>query len=616
MKKCIRNHSHLFKWCVMCFLTVSLIFLILFMIKKYAPFGNNSLAAMDADIQYLDFHLYYKDVLKGTNSIFYTFGQSLGGSGLALFSYYLASPVSLLVHFFPRTEMHTFFDLMVCIKTGLAAAAMFIFLYKRFRKNNIHSTRCVYLYLLSVCYALCQYNIAQASNIMWLDGVYLLPLMLLGVYNTVHQKNFTVLTVFTAASVVFNWYTGGINCLFSAFWFIFEILFSFSSEDKEKINLKQSIVIYIFSMLLGLGISAFLFLPTIAVIQKSSRGSLDLSSLLDLSLTGKLISVIGNYALGTNSDKGLPSFYCGSLPVIACISLFLSKKTTQKTKVIFYIFTTANIMMYFWNPLMVLFSLLTGVYSYWYRYSYLFIFSLIFMAGYFFTSPAEEEHFLPVKASVLFSLLLLLANNTGGDQNIDNVQKTVIFAGTAGLLLYLAFSIQSGSAKKNLPHIIPVILIVLSECYYGTHLLTDYYHTDNVSDFQDYLTGTSGQIKDIKKNDDSFYRISQTSTRKIDKANLTANYNEALAFNYMSLSTYTSTPDEVQYRFLDHGGYRMEYPIISVVNTSIIGTDSLLGVKYILSGYPINGYRKADNLRSYAGKDVYINPFALPAAFV
>jgi len=43
---------------------------------------------------------------------------------------------------------------------------------ERFGKN----CRTSILVLLSVSYALCQYNIAQSSNIMWLDGVYMLPL--------------------------------------------------------------------------------------------------------------------------------------------------------------------------------------------------------------------------------------------------------------------------------------------------------------------------------------------------------------------------------------------------------------------------------------------------------
>ena len=76
------------------------ILIILFAIKGLAPFGDRSLVVMDGDIQYLDFFSYYKDVLIGNNSIGYSFGKTLGGSNIAVFSYYLSSPFNLLLIFF------------------------------------------------------------------------------------------------------------------------------------------------------------------------------------------------------------------------------------------------------------------------------------------------------------------------------------------------------------------------------------------------------------------------------------------------------------------------------------------------------------------------------------
>ena len=77
-----------------------LIILTIYRYAGYAPFGNASLAAMDANIQYLDFFSYFKDVLAGDNNLFYTFSKTLGGSNIAVFSYYLSSPFSLLIVFF------------------------------------------------------------------------------------------------------------------------------------------------------------------------------------------------------------------------------------------------------------------------------------------------------------------------------------------------------------------------------------------------------------------------------------------------------------------------------------------------------------------------------------
>lgn len=55
---------------------------------------------------------------------------------------------------------------------------------------------------------------------------------------------------------------------------------------------------------------------------------------------------------------------------------------------------------------------------------------------------------------------------------------------------------------------------------------------------------------------------------------------------------------------------------MNIVNTSILGTDSLLGEKYVLSSYAINGLEKVAELGTANGKDTYYNPYALAFATV
>lgn len=162
----------------------------LYLCTGYAPFGKHSLASMDAHIQYLDFFAYLKDVLSGENSICYTFSKTLGGNNIGLFSYYLASPFNLIILFFDKSDLVSFFNLIVSLKLTLAAITCSVFLNLRF-KDIKESTleHSVFIAILAVSYALCQYSIAQSSNIMWLDGVYMLPLILLGVYNLVTGKS-------------------------------------------------------------------------------------------------------------------------------------------------------------------------------------------------------------------------------------------------------------------------------------------------------------------------------------------------------------------------------------------------------------------------------------------
>ena len=146
-------------------------------------------------------------------------------------------------------------------------------------------------------------------------------------------------------------------------------------------------------------------------------------------------------------------------------------------------------------------------------------------------------------------------------------------------------------------------------------LLIPIYSSDNVASYQSYRTNQEALISSIKNSDPSFYRISQTTTRSFGGSHLTAYYNEALAYNYASISGYTSSPDDNQRAFLDRLGYPMCGENMCITNTSILGADSLLGVKYILSPYPIQGLEEISTA-SDNGKAIYQNPYALPMAFV
>ncbi|MCI6290401.1 MAG: YfhO family protein, partial [Clostridiales bacterium] len=230
---------------------------LLFYIKGIAPFGSVSLAVMDAQIQYLDFFSYFKDVLTGKNSIAYTFGKGLGGTNIAVYSYYLSSPFSLLVVFFGAQHMNCFFNIAAALKITMASIAFATFCVHRFNANK----RPVITVLLSIGYALCQYNFAQSSNIMWLDGVYMLPFILLQVYNVVRGKKNWGLSVCVGLAIVFNWYSAGIDCIFSGSWFLFELGLFVLEKKPGKKEVFRVICRYVAAMLLGVTLSAALFFP-------------------------------------------------------------------------------------------------------------------------------------------------------------------------------------------------------------------------------------------------------------------------------------------------------------------------------------------------------------------
>ena len=140
------------------------------------PFGDRAWIKWDLEIQYIDYFGWLHSVMHGNSSIAYSFSKSLGGATIALYAYYLASPVNLLVYFFDLSHLTEFVTLALLLKIALSGLTSYLYLSIRFQKKKVS-----YL-LLSTSYALMEYVVAYASNMMFLDGVIMLPLVALGVY--------------------------------------------------------------------------------------------------------------------------------------------------------------------------------------------------------------------------------------------------------------------------------------------------------------------------------------------------------------------------------------------------------------------------------------------------
>ena len=214
------------------FAVTVIVTLIVFAIFGMAPFGNHSLLYRDGEIQMIDLFCWYKNVLSGKSSIDYTFTKSLGGSNFSVFTYYLASPLSLLIVFFDKSQTPLFMNILFLLKAAIASCFMGIYLTNRFAPDN--RSRYFVTVILSVSYALNPFFITQSSNTMWLDGAYMLPLMILGTEKIARGKKSYLLLITTALAICFNWYSGIIDLLFCCFWFLFELIRFKISEECEK----------------------------------------------------------------------------------------------------------------------------------------------------------------------------------------------------------------------------------------------------------------------------------------------------------------------------------------------------------------------------------------------
>ncbi len=592
--------------CILSALIVFLAMAVVLLINKCAPFGTTSLTYGDGEIQYLDFFSYLHDILHGKNDLTYSFTIGMGQSGWGLYTYYLASPLNLMVFFFRKDQIKSFFDLLILLKLSLCAFTMSLYLVRRSegKVNNIFCT------VLSISYAMMQYNISQASNIMWLDGVYMLPLMLLGIYELISKNKTILLIVSTALSILFSWYSAGMNCVFTVFWFFFELALYNCDESKGLKKNLGSIGRYALAMASGVMISAFSMIPNYLLLKNGRGESVD-KWLFGFDITGNPVTLFSKYMLGGRNDLTTDmAIFSGSFLLICAVSYFFNGKE-KKRRLYVAFFGILVMLMYCWQPLVACFSLFKQTNSYWCRYSYMAVFYLVFIAVLNLSAShdSKKKRIISVLAVWAVCSAFLFWPQTFQKENTGLVILSIISSLCAAVLLLL--SSVSGAKIRRAASLLLAVLTAL-ELGYNASLLIGTYSTDSGSQFRDYTLEEEKTISGIKDSDSGIYRISAVAGRDYDPGqSLQFTYNDGMAHNYSGIASYTSYPEKSYIMLINRLGYKSEEDCITIVNTSVAPSDALLDVKYVISPREISGYKLVEENSSF-GRNVYLNPYCIP----
>ena len=588
------------------FACTALILIGLMYVLSFAPFGGSSFANEDAVIQYLDFFAYLQRLMSGDASWTFSFEKGLGGNVFAMLSYYLFSPLNFLIVLFDRTELHSFYDLLVVMKLSLSSAMMALYLSQRFdRRLSMRLT-----VLLSMSFGLMQYNLEQAKNIMWLDGVWLLPMILLGADRLRRRNDPMLLTLSAAAAIIFNWYSGLITVMFAGLFATWEFIFVDKKLTRKKFlrfELKMSAAIA-----LALGLSAIIFLPTMEALS-GGRAGVDWDALM-FEYVGKPLNIFDGFTWGLLSRQSQAVLFTGDLVTFGAAAFFLRRALSRRLIIGGLVLLSFIWLMFYWQPLFWLFSLLKSSTSYWYRYSYVASFMLIWLTAHFLL----ERERLPRRPLTFIVLsiypMMVLVHQW---HSAFNAWINVVGALTIYLLWSTYFLIRPSGEKIFSTALIILTMFGLTINAAEIMVQTAY---RNVDDYREYSRRQEEQVARLKAFDDGAYRVTQSrpgvySSQPVE-IYYTANYNEGAAYGYRPLASYTSSPSNAQLRLLDRLGYRQNGDNMNIVNVPVLPTDSLFGVRYIFSDMPLDGLKALDELGTLNAKKVYRNEFALPPAFV
>ena len=573
------------------------IFILIQAFSGLYPFGEKSNLLWDQDVQYVDFFAFYKDVLTGKADIGYSFSKSAGGSLVALFGYYLGCPLNLLVIFFEKEQLPLFIFLLTAVKLGLCGVTASLYFSRRFPGLSLGMRG-----MLSVAYGLMQYNMRQSSNIMWLDGVILLPLLLLAVYEFIEYGKKAGLFLAVLFSIAINWYTGYMTGLFAVIYFFYERILK--CENFRGKEIKKFIIDGLLcggTMVAGLLGSCFIFWPVVKGLQ-NGKEVFD-PSIFQYAAHGSFLDVFQGFAVG-----GLVptvSLYCGLIFLGFFFYYFLSGRRTYKEKIVSALVVLLMFASCWLVPLDCIWSGFRQVQSFAFRYGFVVTFLVLHLAA-----RGAEDYEREQKNWKMISIFLLCMAGTGYFY-WKNGYDGKVFGSTMGfLVLYLLLFIllKKFSFAKNL---IPLFLAGELLVNGVLTFTVNYGENGSVSDYQNYVLNEEKLVEQVKdREEDLFYRMDTLEKRNDNGTRLSAYLNEAMVYGYRSLSHYSSAYDTDVNRMLYDLGYSSEL-VLGGMDEAILPSDSLFGVKYLLSEKDVPGYIKLEDMDEYNGKAVYYNPFAL-----
>lgn len=554
------------------------------------PFGELSLLTIDMYNQYVSFFSYLKSILMGNHDIFYTFSKNLGGDMIGILAYYLMSPFNVVLLFFPLkyfTEAILFLSLL---KTGFAGLTMSIWLNRK--KASPYSM------LFSIAYALMGYMLVYQQNLMWLDGVILLPLVVIGIDRVFEKRSFLFYSFFLALSLVTNYYIGYMICIFSVIYALMKMIAS--CNDKRECF--RFITNFSLGSLLAGGLSAVLLIPTAFSL---SGGKAEFNPyFFTLAPNFTWPDFISKFVIGsTNINQiitGFPNVYAGSFVLSGLVFFFLQGNIPIRKRIAYLFGFLVMVASFYFNGINLIWHGLNTPAWFPYRYSFVFVFLAVAAAYESFLASLEKSiHVSQLLAiGTLWGLIGFYMSGRAYDFITDfNAQITYVLLFISAILLF-AFS----HAKPNVKRHVFVLMLAFSffELTYNGHETLKQQPYAPRADFTGNVEKVQPLTETIFEEDESFYRMAK---------DFQFNRNDPMLYGYSGLSHYSSNEKTFVKEFLGDLGFRNNGNWAYYGKGNTVSVDSLLAVKYLISSGAEHSHYTM--LKSENNLTVYQNPYAL-----
>ena len=391
-------------------------------------FTQWSILINDLSSQYSAFLLYYRNSML-ENGIFYSFSKALGGNFFGIFTYYLTSPLNLLVFLFPSDKIEIPIAVMILLRIGFASMAFSWFVQKaKPGCDKIMATA------FGIVYALSSYMVVLCYHLLWGDAYFMLPLImgfLLDIFDGKSPRNFIIAFTFM---IISNYYMAYMVGIFCALMFVHQCIVT--TDKKQCVN---SFVSLAKAAVLSVAFTAWLLVPTIFALLQGKF------TIPDQRLFAFGIGdVVGKMFIGSYDSVGnisAPFIYCGSAAFVLFCAKWFVKNVPLKEKIA-DIFVVAVLGLSMWLvPLNKVWHMFAAPNAFPYRFTYIFAFFLLWKAFEGccdIKEKTERRNFAAFAGAVLTVVCIFGAKFTA----VSNIKIAVTFAAASvTVLLVLIYKI-------------------------------------------------------------------------------------------------------------------------------------------------------------------------------
>lgn len=571
------------------FLIPFLIMMFIFIMRKIYPFGDRSFLHVDMYHQYFPFLTEFFHKLKDGESLLYSWDTGIGSNFLALYVYYLSSPLNWLAVLVPEAYLIEFMSYLVILKIGLCGFTFSFYLSRHFKCKNFA------IIFFAVFYALSGYMAAYNWNVMWLDCIVLAPLIILGLERLVNEGKCKLYCIALGLSILSNYYISIMICMFLILYFFILLI---SAADK----LKAFIRFAVYSLLAG-GMAAVLLIPELEMLLLTEFTNSSFPSTMTAYFP--TLDVLARHTMNVGVEIGLehwPNIYCGVAVFFFLPLYIMSKKIPAKEKfakvlllVFFLTSFSYNILDFIWHG----FNYPDSLPS---RQSFLYIFLLLTLC---FEAFLHLREFSKVELARVFfgaAVFLVLCEKLITSEDFT----TGAFLITGIILVFYALIIYFYYHKKAAIVWISIAALILVTFEAGINTAVTsaptVSRTDYLSNYDSYETLTARR----RAADPDFFRMEKYKR---------LTQNDAMLVGYHSASLFSSTSNALVKEFYDKYGMKNSRVFYSFEGATPL-TSALLATKYMFSSVE----KEPDSLYQLIDKegDIYLyqNTYSLPLGYI